>query len=308
MVSSPAAPRRKPAKKLGHDGDGDEAFDEFVISDNEDNAFEPLPRRRQRREETPQLGPPITTDEKMASLPGIHRVFVTQFIEAAKGLDEKIRNKAGLRRPLFTEANFREMAIVWTVTLDDMMQIQDINVDRVKTYGPQFIPLLERFSQNYNRAFNDQDDRVIDKRENVIDLVSDEEDYDDGDEDEDEEAVLEAEQGSKYFAKPQYGSGSKAGKSWAAGAKSASSRGRGGSYRGKGRGGKRSFSRKSNGSASAQSSSGVSKRKFSGGAKKSRASKAGGSSSSKGSSIMRNFGNQGGGGSMGGGGIGMMPT
>jgi bloom syndrome protein len=211
------------------------------------------------------------------------------------------------------------MAIRWTVTLSQMMQIPDINGERVKTYGPQFIPLVTEYRSNYNETISRyQDDRVIDKHENVIDLISDEEcEEEDNDLDgEDEATTQEAEQGSKYFAKPQYGSNLKSGNAsgrnlpCAAGpnAKSSSYRGRGGSYRAKGRGGKRSFSRKSNGSASGQSSSGVSKRKFSGGAKKTRASKSGGSNSSRGSTLMRSFGNNGGGGMGGGGGIGMMPT
>jgi bloom syndrome protein len=316
MVSSPAAQRRKPAERRGYGADEDDStHTDFVVSDDGEDAFEPIPDRRRRREET--LGPPITLDERMASLPDFHRVSVTQFVEAAKTLEEKIRNKHNLRNPLFTETNFREMAIRWTVTLGRMMQIPDINGERVKTYGSQFIPLVTEYHSNYNETISRcQDDRVIDRHENVIDLISDEECEEDSDLDgEDEATTREAEQGSKYFAKPQYGSNLKSGNAssrnlpFAAGsdAKSSSYRGRGGSYRAKGRGGKRSFSRKSNGSASGQSSFGVSKRKFSGGAKKTRASKSGGSNSTRGSTLMRSFGNNGGGGT-GGGGIGMMPT
>jgi len=202
-----------------------------------------------------------------------------------------------------------------------MIQVSDIDVERVKVFGRHFIPLVASYQKNYQEAQEGQpDDVVIDKHENVIDLISDEEggesdEEDYGLDDDDEAAVVAAEEeGSKYFAKSKYGSKSKtriaAGRSfpWTAesGAKAASSRSRGESYRGKARGTRRTGSRKSNGSASGQSSSGVSKRRSSGGAKKSRASKAGGSSSSRGS-IMRSFGNSGGSG-MGGGGIGMMPT
>jgi bloom syndrome protein len=320
MVSSPAPQRRKAANRSGDGNDGDDyANDDSVASDDED-AFEPLPARRHRREETPGdgLGPPITIDQRMANLPDIHRVVVGQFVEEAKGLEEKIRNGTGARKPFFTEANFREMAINWTLTLDEMMQIPDINVERVKKYGPQFVKMVTNYHKDYDQMMADGDDRVIDKNhQNVIDLISDEEEYDleDGEED----AILQAEQGSKYFANTKYGSNSNSGDAsgrkfpWPAGsgtqssASQKSSRGGGGSYRGKtSRGGKRSFSRKSNGSASGQSSSGVSKRKFSGGAKKSRVGKADGSNPSKGSTLMRQFGNHGSGGM--GGGIGMMPT
>ncbi|KAH8814138.1 hypothetical protein F5882DRAFT_447144 [Hyaloscypha sp. PMI_1271] len=295
MVSSPAAQRRKPAERLGYGADEDDStHTDFVVSDDEEDAFEPIPDRRRRRQET--LGPPITLDERMASLPDFHRVSVTQFVEAAKTLEEKIRNKHNLRNPLFTEANFREMAIRWTVTLGRMMQIPDINGERVKIYGPQFIPLVTEYRSNYNETISRyQDDRIIDKHENVIDLISDEECEEDNDLDgEDEATTREAEQGSKYFAKPHRNLPFAAGSD----AKSSSYRGRGGSYRAKSRGGKRSFSRKSNGSASGQSNSGVSKR-----------NKSGGSNSTRGSTLMRSFGNNGGGGmGGGGGGIGMMPT
>lgn len=315
MVSSPAPHRKKAANRLGDRKDDDDyAHDDFMASDYEEDAFEPMPNRRHRREETPgdDLGPPITIDERMANLPGIHRDVISQFVEEAKGLEERIRNRNGIRKPFFTEANFREMAINWTLTLDKMMRVPDINLERVKTYGSQFVDLVARYFTNYEEMMGNQDlQRDIDtNHQNVIDLISDDEEgygLDDGD----EEAILEAEQGSKYFARPTFGSSSKNGDAssrklpWPEGsdAKASSSRG-GNPYRGKGRGAKRVFSRKSNGSAS--SSSGVSKRKFSGGAKKSRASKASGSSASKGSSLMRDFGNHRGGGM--GGGIGMMPT
>jgi bloom syndrome protein len=316
MVSSPAPPRRKPAKKLATVDDGDEyPHDDFVVSDEDDDAFDPMPNRRYRREDTPDMGPPITIDERMAILPELHRVYIAQFVDAARSLEEKIRNKHSLRKPFFTEANLREMAIDWTDTLDKMMQIPDINADRVKSYGQPFVALVAQYQRNYNEVMNDHtNNRDLDKNhQNVIDLISDEEKL--GLDEEDESAVEEAEAGSKYFSKSKTGSHSRSGNAsgrnfpWAGEpeAKSSSSRGGSDSFRGKGRGGKRAWSRKSNGSASGQSSSGVSKRKFSGGSKKPRGSKAGSSNSSKGSDLMRSFGNNGGGG-MGGGGIGMMPT
>ncbi|KAE9381581.1 hypothetical protein N431DRAFT_476384 [Stipitochalara longipes BDJ] len=319
MVSSPAAQRRRPAKKLGFGNDENEYdHNDFVVSDEDDDAFEPVVNKKTRRGKTPEAGPPITLDG-MAGLPDIHRVTIIQFVEEAKKLEENLRNKNNLRKPFFTEANFREMARCWTVDLEQMMQISDINVERVKTFGSHFLPLVAKYQRNYENTKKDIfADEVIDKHENVIDLISDEE----GEKrekasytlDNDEEAAMVEAEGSKYFAKPQNGSNSKSGNAsgrsfpWTAESdtKTSSSRGRGSSYRGKGRGAKKTWPRKSNGSASGQSSSGVSKRKFSGGAKKSRASKAGASNSSRGS-VMRSFGNSGGSG-MGGGGIGMMPT
>ena len=74
--------------------------DNFVVSDNEgqdyeetddeDYAFEPVkqaskPERSRKR----QLGPPITTDEKLSRLDSLHRLIVDDFVYAAKSEMEK---------------------------------------------------------------------------------------------------------------------------------------------------------------------------------------------------------------------------
>lgn len=310
MLTSPLSPssrRRKPTSgpdsiRHGYSRDG------FVTSENEEveeeeDDFESMPAPRRRREYTPGVafGAPITTDERMAILPDIHRDVIHQFVDEAKILEEKIRNGTGARKPFFTEANLREMAINWTLTLDEMRQIPDINIERVDKYWKRFVPLIERYHKLYDEMMNQNEDRDIDmNHQNVIDLCSDDED-DYGFGDEDEEAILEAEQGSKYFqntAKTSASNNSGRKLPWAGASNSKST----GAQK-SGRGGRKGGSRKSNGSASGQSTSAMSKRKYSGGAKKTRASK--GSGISTGSNFMRQFGHQGGGGS---GGIGIMPT
>ena len=107
-VSSPVqalSTRRKViARELDQDislhGNG-YAKDDFVVSDNdgpgaestdEDDAFEPVrvagnPQKSRKR----QLGPPITTDEKMARLNGTHRIIVEEFMIHAKKRNDEVK-------------------------------------------------------------------------------------------------------------------------------------------------------------------------------------------------------------------------
>ena len=298
--------------------------DDFVASDDEDedDYFEPV-RDRRLRQETPRLGPPITTDQLMASLSGLHHAFVESFVEEANKEMEKIRNAKNLKKPIFTEANLREMAIHWTTTLKDMEEIPNINVESVKMWGKKFIPLIQRHERNYEGALamDVSENRDLDQNhQNVINLCSEDEEADDDDEygmnASDEEAILEAEQGSKYFRQPSKASLSKqqgqlnqhwsdVGSGAASGNRTATKKaargGNGYQYR-KGRR-KLSGGRRSNSSASGQSHAGVAKRKTSVAAKK--------PTGAKGPSDFQISGNQGpgrGGGSGTGGGIRMMPT
>ena len=325
------ASRRKPINRRG-EGAVDSrhyARDSFVASDDEDESFFETVQERRRREETPQLGPPITNDERMANLPELHRVFIDQFVEEANREMEKIRNARNLKKPIFTEANLREMAINWTITVDDMAEVPNINAEAVKMWGRKFLPIIQKFSANYEAAMNDYEDRDIDKNhQNVIDLCSEgEEDEDEyGMNDSDEEAIMEAEQGSKYFQiqanassfKKKQGQSSRTlpcadGASSYKPAAPRKAYGRGG-FSFKGRGRKKSGGRKSGSSASGQSHAGVTKRKTSGAAKAPATAKK--SAAAKGNTnLMTAFGNHGtgsgrggGSGGGGGGGIRMMPT
>jgi bloom syndrome protein len=324
--------RRQPANRQKDERVDDCGYvrDNFVASDNDeddDSYFEPV-RDRRLRQETPPLGPPITTDESMSNLPGLHRAFVESFVVEAKKEMEKIRNARTLKKPIFTEANLREMAIHWTTTLKDMEEIPNINVESVKIWGKKFLPIIEEHSNNYERVRDDNEGGDMDKNhQNVINLCSEDEAEEDGAETDealeeefgmnasDEEAIFEAEEGSKYFNQPSKASSSKkqgqSSRNFGAGSDAGSSvrpakkasrvgngfpfRGKAGKARRKGSGGRRSGS-----SASGQSFAGVTKRKTSTATKKPP------------SELFAKFGNQGpgkgGDGGMSGGGIRMMPT
>jgi bloom syndrome protein len=290
-VTSPLAPSSRKTQPIRY---GQAESD----SDDEPDAFEPLKTTRRKRPKSPQrFGPRITSDDRMAALTEEHRVVIQQFVEEAKKLEEKIRNKSSAKKPIFTEASLREMAILWTVTLEEMRAIPDINVDAVGRHGTQFLQLVRRYQTNFNAMMEPDDDHDMDmNHQNVIDLVTDGEEEEDDEDVEDveddfemnpglENAIAEAER-SRYF-----------------GADQGTSKGKGRASRGsakngfKGaRKGKKYAVRKSVGSASGQSNAGVSKRTLSGSSRGSRGSRGARGNNYANTNLARSFSRGGGGG------------
>lgn len=128
--------------------------DGFVVDDNEDedDYFDPpvVTSRRQRRQRTlDELGshnPSITTGQV---LDDIHEMMTAEFLERAKKLEEETRNSRGLRRPIFTEAQMKQMAALWADNLDKMSRISGIDVDKVNKFGSRFIPLVKEWHAKY---------------------------------------------------------------------------------------------------------------------------------------------------------------
>jgi bloom syndrome protein len=325
LLTSPSAPQPRRPVTTRYNSITDERDDngyirdDFVASDDDDDddAFDPVPIRGLRRETTPgdDLGPRITTDQALAELPELHRDFIHQFVDEAKKEVEKIRNSKNMKKPIFTEANLREMAVLWTTTLDEMREIPGINKENVDRWGSKLTPLIERFSNFYEgaMAMNETDGQDIDTNHRIEIIVSSDSEIEDNEnddfDDDDEAAIQEAE--SRFFS--NNATSSKGGRQlpWANGKSSTSKKSGGGGFpfRSRSRGGQRASGRRSNESTTSYSSAGVSKRKSSGSYKKGGASKASISNTSKQSSLMKSFGHQGGrGGSGMSGGIGMMPT
>ncbi|TQS36143.1 hypothetical protein Golomagni_03413 [Golovinomyces magnicellulatus] len=149
-------------------------------------------RQRTRKKELPKFGPPITVDEQLAQLPDIHRDVVHNFVDQAKTVEEKLRNKLGARKPFFSESNFREMAISWPMTITDMREISNINIERVNQYGKYFVPLVKHFYQVYNEMMGSkihEKEKDMDKNHENVVIVSD-----DDDEEDDQVSTLDAEQ------------------------------------------------------------------------------------------------------------------
>ncbi|GKT42215.1 ATP-dependent helicase SGS1 [Colletotrichum spaethianum] len=287
--------------------------DGFVMSDNDsDDGFEPLPKTRKRGDTSRGLGPRIEGDGRLGSLDELHQDVVHNFVEEAKHLEESLRNAQGLRKPLFSEKSFQEMAIRWTTTLPQMRQIPGIEAERVDKFGNKFIPLIKRFQSNYKAMISiaDEDEDMDAGEQDVVDLISSDEDEDEAMEDEEE-----GEESSKYFS-----SGPPplvpAVQEWnermreldtapsSRAPSSSSARGRGAG----GRGGRRSGSRKGSSTWGGykKQGGGVTKRKAAGGASRRSSGGATASGSKNGSvtSYLTKGGKRGG---RGGGGIGLMP-
>ncbi|KFZ20458.1 hypothetical protein V501_00120 [Pseudogymnoascus sp. VKM F-4519 (FW-2642)] len=193
--------------------------DHVSTDDDEDDDFEPVRQgnrpalfQRSKRD----VGPRITSDVLMteANVSDLHKHVINNFIIEAKKLDEEIRNSRGIRKPIFTETQLREMCIHWMLELKDIRSIEGVNQEQVEKFGSRFVALIRRFHTEYDAMMRHNEDRDIDQNHrNVIDLVSDNDDdeFNDNDDDEeaDEEEILQGET-SQWFQNRQINSATQA--------------------------------------------------------------------------------------------------
>jgi bloom syndrome protein len=191
-VSSPiqAASTRKRAKQPARIDTYANGYqrDYFVVSDPEDDdygdsedessdAFEPVRVAGQpRQERVKNLGPPITSDDLMASLDDYHRVLVESFVDEASRKAKEIMISKGLRKVPFSETILRQMAKNFTETLEEMLRIPGIDPDKVQRYGQPFCKMVKETHRSYNEEMAQREDAPDPNAQNVIDLVSDDED------------------------------------------------------------------------------------------------------------------------------------
>jgi bloom syndrome protein len=172
----------------GYDKDG------FVVSDHEmeDEPFDPVPPRRrlppkQRQQTLDELGPPISRDACLeeAGIDEVHRDIVDAFVERAKKMEENVRNKNGLRRPIFTEQQYREMAIRWTTTVAQIYTIRGVDRSKVDLYGAKFAGLVQQFYKQYQQMMGKEapspsaaaEIAPNSNKKEFVDLISDDEDF-----------------------------------------------------------------------------------------------------------------------------------
>ncbi|KAL2022783.1 hypothetical protein VTK56DRAFT_4599 [Thermocarpiscus australiensis] len=198
--------------------------------EEEEEAFEPVPPHRsllprQRQQTLDELGPPISRDAHLdgAGLNEIHLDIVQAFVEKANVVEENLRNKHGLRRPLFTEQQYREMAMRWTTSVAKMYTIRGVDKSKVDLYGAKFASLVLQFYKQYQEMMggtvpSHSAAEIVpkQKKQEVVVLISDDEDCSTGhgrgrrigvndrgrhqdhdDEDDEDEGSLES---SRYFA------------------------------------------------------------------------------------------------------------
>lgn len=201
LFTSPISPSSRREKGKGRailvNQDRSNDHDRFLDDSSEDDAFEPVRNAAPHRDMRPvELGPPITTDGRMDEISDVHRAVVDEFVMEAKKTEEKLRNNNSHSRRYFSESEFREMAINWTLSLDDMNEIPGIDSEKVARFGNKFIPLIRKFHKNYEEMMNQNIDRDMDKNHrNVIDLCDD----DDEDESEEEEEENFPAEHSRFF-------------------------------------------------------------------------------------------------------------
>ncbi|KAK0733488.1 hypothetical protein B0T26DRAFT_684589 [Lasiosphaeria miniovina] len=179
-------------------------FEKDEFSDIDEDAFEPVPAHRrlgaQRQPTLDELGPPISRDSRLegASLDEIHKECIRSFVEHATELEEDLRNKNNIRRAIFTEQQYREMAIRWTTTVGKMYTIRGMDRAKVDRFGAKFASLVKQFHTQYlammaNNTNAPTVTRTVSGNHDVVDLITDEEDSS-GDEDGGEDLEL-----SRYF-------------------------------------------------------------------------------------------------------------
>lgn len=151
IVSSPvpAASSRK-VNRAHHDPSRgyDDSLGGF-IDDDSDSLEEGDPKARSRRAKEYSLGPPITTDQKLASLDDMHQTVVENFVILAKQKCDEIYHKRGLRDRPFTDSSLREMAINFTPTLDEMETIYGVDKEKVRRFGGEFLLLIRNARRYY---------------------------------------------------------------------------------------------------------------------------------------------------------------
>ncbi|KAL2178842.1 uncharacterized protein P884DRAFT_197235 [Thermothelomyces heterothallicus CBS 202.75] len=204
-VSSPVSglSRKRKAKPVIETAVDEEDEDDFVVSDDTDAEGAPFahsppsrhPPPHRRQQTLDELGPPISRGPRLgeAGLDEIHQDIVQAFVERAQSVEEELRNRHGLRRALFTEQQYREMAIRWTTTVAAMYTIRGIDKSRVDQYGAKFATLVQQFLREYREMMgrapqpstplpappaSSSAAEIAPKRKNkrdVVDLISDDE-------------------------------------------------------------------------------------------------------------------------------------
>nr|POE48826.1 atp-dependent dna helicase hus2/rqh1 [Quercus suber] len=186
----------------------DDDYNESYQSDESSDGFEDLmghvrdvgqPSRSKRREP----GPPITSDDVMDRLPELHRMVVEDFLGLAHKEIQNLMSKRGILNPPFSDTILRQMAVNFTDTAEKMLQITGINADKVMLYGKYFIKLVKSCRAHYDEMQAQAEEAPMDHNlQNVVNLISDDEDEDEFGDDFDPSDLDEDDKGgeaSGYF-------------------------------------------------------------------------------------------------------------
>lgn len=190
--------------------------DDFVVSDPEDGDFQGFdddesdafetahtaakPRKARAAKES---GPSKLSAFAFEQIDEIHQFVVDDFLNRAEKKVKDIMSKRNLKMAPFTNTMLREMAINFIDTEEKMLKIRGIDPERVKLYGRHFTKMAGDARARYEEMSGAQVDEAEDQHaQNVIDLVSDDDDNQYGSMPEDSEEDEPGEQ-SRYFETAQ---------------------------------------------------------------------------------------------------------
>ncbi|KAJ5550165.1 hypothetical protein N7461_004863 [Penicillium sp. DV-2018c] len=153
------------------------------LSDDDSDGFEPVRvTGKPRRAKTHQMGPPITSDQKLDQLDHMHRVVVEDFQEHAKIMLQDLVVKKGLRCQPFSDQVLRDMGITFPANLTELAAIPNIDQDKVKRYGRQILALVDNAKRRYQEMTQEAETSGVipdPNHHNVINLSSSDEYSDD---------------------------------------------------------------------------------------------------------------------------------
>ncbi|KAL4895097.1 hypothetical protein BDV59DRAFT_159798 [Aspergillus ambiguus] len=176
-------------------------------SDRDSEGFEPVriagqPKRNKRH----VPGPPITQDHRFDQLDPLHKAVAEDFMVYAKNYCQDLVLKKGLRNQPFTDSVLREMVISFPRDMTELAAIPGIDPDKVSRYGGQILKLVRDTQRRFEELMKDRHDAdgvVPDpNHKNVINITSDDEEYDDGDVF-DQASILDVDENpisSRYFS------------------------------------------------------------------------------------------------------------
>lgn len=179
--------------ELEEDGDDDSAFETMT------EASRPAARRQRK----PSFGPRIETDLQLDQLNPIRRGVVEDFVNRAKQICQKLVVAKSLRAAPFSDTILREMGIRFTCSLEEMLEIPGIDLEKVSLYGKRFFKLIKSAENSYHGMMSNDADRPMDPNHQtvhkVVDLLSTEDEQEDMADENDESPPSSPQEQSSYF-------------------------------------------------------------------------------------------------------------
>ncbi|KAL4817282.1 hypothetical protein BDW67DRAFT_183948 [Aspergillus spinulosporus] len=123
-------------------------------------------------------GPPITQGDRFDQLDHLHRAVAEDFMVYAKNYCQEVVMDKGLRNQPFSDTILREMVMVFPKDKGEMLQIPNIDPDKVHRYGDKILKLLRDTKQRLSelkQAGDDVDGVVPDPNHHNVVNVSDDE-------------------------------------------------------------------------------------------------------------------------------------